>query len=79
MKRSRFTQAQIVSILHEYDAGTPIVELAGRHGVHATPCGFGRVEYGGRDVSDLARLSNSKTRTRECGVSSRISRSRTTR
>jgi len=28
MKRSLFTETQIVSILREYDAGTPIAELA---------------------------------------------------
>jgi hypothetical protein len=35
MKKSRFTESQIVAVLHEYDAGTPIVDLARRHGIHA--------------------------------------------
>ncbi len=56
MKRSRFTEAQIVSILREYDAGTPIAELARKHGVHANTLRLWKSKYGGLDVSDLMRL-----------------------
>ncbi len=35
MKKSRFTEAQIVAILKELDAGTAATELARRHGIHA--------------------------------------------
>ncbi|MHB8703430.1 MAG: transposase [Candidatus Tyrphobacter sp.] len=35
MRKSRFTEAQIVGILKELDAGTPAIELARKHGVHA--------------------------------------------
>jgi putative transposase len=56
MKRSRFTEAQIVSILREYDAGTPIAELARKHAVHANTLRLWKSKYGGLDVSDLMRL-----------------------
>ena len=35
MKKSRFTEAQIVAILKELDAGTAATKLARRHGLHA--------------------------------------------
>ena len=56
MKRSRFTEAQIVSILSEYDAGTPIAELARKYAVHANTLRLWKSKYGGLDVSDLMRL-----------------------
>lgn len=56
MKKSRFTESQIVAVLREYDTGTPIVDLARRHGVHANTVRLWKSKYGGLDVSDLARL-----------------------
>ncbi len=56
MKRSRFTEAAIVSILREYEAGTPIADLARKHGVHANTLRLWKSKYGGLDVSDLMRL-----------------------
>ena len=35
MKKSRFTETQIVSILKDWDAGAAVAELARKHGVHA--------------------------------------------
>ena len=56
MKKSRFTEAQIVAILKELDAGRPAAELARRHGVHANTIRQWRSKYGGLDISDLSRL-----------------------
>lgn len=56
MKRSRFSEAQIVSILREYDAGVPIAELARKHGVHTNTLRLWKSKYGGLEVSDLMRL-----------------------
>ena len=56
MKKSRFSEAQIVSILKELDAGTPATELARRHGVHANTIRLWRDRYGGMETSDLVRL-----------------------
>ena len=56
MKKSRCTESQIVAVLREYDAGTPIADLARRHGIHAKTVRWWKLKYGGLDVSDLARL-----------------------
>ena len=56
MRKSRFTEAQIVSILRELDAGRPATELARKHGVHVNTLRAWRAKYGGLEVSDLVRL-----------------------
>jgi putative transposase len=56
MKKSRFTESQIVAILKEHDAGAPTADLARRHGIHANTLRLWKAKYGGVDVSDLARL-----------------------
>jgi putative transposase len=55
VKKSRFTEARIVAILKEADAGTPIAERARRHGLHANTIRLWRYKYG-MQTSDLARL-----------------------
>jgi len=56
MRKSRFTEAQIVAILKELDAGRPATELARRHGVHANTIRLWKDRYGGLETSDLVRL-----------------------
>ena len=56
MKKSRFSEAQIVGILKELDGGTPATELARRHGIHANTIRLWRDRYAGMETSDLARL-----------------------
>lgn len=56
MKKSRFSEAQIVGILKELDAGTPATELARKHGIHANTIRLWRDRYGGLETSDLVRL-----------------------
>jgi putative transposase len=64
VKKSRFTEAQIVAILKEADAGTPIAELARRHGLHANTIRLWRDKYGGMQTSDLARLKQLEDESR---------------
>jgi putative transposase len=56
VKKSRFTEAQIVGILTELDGGIPATELARKHGIHANTIRGWRDRYAGLQTSDLVRL-----------------------
>ena len=55
MKKSRFTESQIVAILKEHDAGATFVELGRRHGVHPNTVAAWKAKYGGMESSEVAR------------------------
>ena len=56
MKRSRFTEEQIVGILREQETGVPTVEVCRKHGVSSATFYKWKAKYGGLDVSDAKRL-----------------------
>ena len=56
MKRSRFTQKQIIGILKEHQAGMAPAELCRRHGISDATFYTWRKKYGGMEVSDAKRL-----------------------
>lgn len=56
MKKSRFSEAQIVGVLKELDGGTPATDLARKHGVHPNTIRGWRDKYAGLQTSDLVRL-----------------------
>ena len=55
MRKSKFSEAQIVQILAEYDAGASMEDHARRNGVHANTIRSCRTEYAGMNAGDLAR------------------------
>ena len=56
MKKSRFSEAQIVGILKELDAGSLATELGCRHGIHPNTIRLLKDKYEGLESSDLGRL-----------------------
>lgn len=56
MKRSRFNEHQIVSILKEADAGSTVQEICRRHGISPATYHKWKAKYGGLEASDLKRL-----------------------
>lgn len=56
MKKSRFSEEKIISILKELEAGVKATELARKHGVSDVTIYNWRARYGGMEVSQLRRL-----------------------
>lgn len=56
MKRSRFSDEQIIGILKEHEAGLSARELCRKHGVSEPTFYKWRLKYGGMEVSDAKRL-----------------------
>jgi len=52
MKTSRFTESQIISILTQAEAGTPVPELCREHGMNSASFYKWCSKYGGMDVSN---------------------------
>ena len=56
MKRKRYSEEQIISILNEREAGASAADLARKHGVAEQSIHRWKSKYGGMTVSDLKRL-----------------------
>ena len=56
MKRSRFSEEQIIAILREQEAGSPTADVCRKHGVSSATFYKWKAKFGGLDVSDARRL-----------------------
>jgi len=56
VKKSRFTETQIVAILKEHEAGVATKELCRRHGVSPATFYNWKAKFGGMEVSDVAKM-----------------------
>lgn len=56
MKRSRYTEEQIIGILKEHQAGLSAQNLCRKHGISDATFYKWRGKYGGMDVSDAKKL-----------------------
>ena len=56
MKKSRYTDAQIMGILRQADSGVPVASLCREHGMSSASFYKWRAKYGGMDASMMRRL-----------------------
>lgn len=56
MKRTRYSEEQIIGILREHEAGAKCADLCRRHGMSEGTFYAWKSKYGGMDVSDAKRL-----------------------
>ena len=56
MKRSRFSEEQIIAILKEHEAGMPTADVCRRHGISSATFYKYKAKFGGLDVSEARRL-----------------------
>ncbi len=56
MKKSKFSESQIVAILKEGESGVPVAEIVRKHGISAATYYKWKAKYAGVEVSDLKRM-----------------------
>lgn len=56
MKKSKYTDSQIISILKQGESGRPVPELCREYGMSSATFYKWRAKYGGMDASMMSRL-----------------------
>jgi putative transposase len=65
MKKSRYSEEQIIAVLKESQAGVPTSELCRKHGISDATFYNWRNRYGGMEVSDARRLKGLEDENRK--------------
>ena len=60
MRKSKFTEVQIVAILAQYEQGIKVTDICREHGISQATFYQWQRKYSGMDVSDLKRLKEMK-------------------
>ncbi len=58
MKKKKFTEAQIVSILHQQEIGKSVKNISREHGISDATFYNWKAKYGGMQVSDVKRMKD---------------------
>jgi len=58
MKRSRFSEEQIIGILKEHEAGVTVADLCRKHGMSSASFYAWKAKFGGMEVSDAKKLKS---------------------
>jgi putative transposase len=65
MKKSRFSEEQIIAVLREHQAGVPAAELCRKHGISGATLYNWRSRYGGLEVSEARKLKGLEEENRK--------------
>ena len=65
MKKSKYSDSQILAILNQSEAGTPVPELCREHGMRSATFYKWRAKHGGMDASLMARLKELESENRQ--------------
>ena len=64
MKKSRFTESQMISILSQLEQGRKVTDLTREHGISSATFYNWKAKYGGMSVSELTRLKELEAENR---------------
>lgn len=65
MKKSRYSEEQIIAVLKEHQAGSPVAELCRKYGISDATFYNWRSRYGGMEVSEARRLKSLEDENRK--------------
>ncbi|SFK92549.1 putative transposase [Methylocapsa palsarum] len=65
MKKSRFSEEQIIGVLKEHQAGIAVAEICRKHGISDATFYTWRSKYGGLEVSEAKRLKSLEEENRK--------------